>query len=81
MEENITREKIIQEYERFIVVEIICKNGSKYRGTRENPKYIEKIKNINMAYNNKKQEEAKRVGRKYFKNQGYHKRGNEIHRR
>lgn len=72
-------EKVIQKYERFVVIEITCKNGSKYRETKINPKYEEKIKAINKVYDEKMKEEAERVGKKYLKKRGYHKYATEIH--
>lgn len=74
-----SNEKIIQEYEKFMVVEITCENGNKYRETRPNPKYEEKVKAINKVYDDKMKEEAERVGKKYLKKRGYHKYATEIH--
>jgi hypothetical protein len=69
-----SNEKVIQEYEKFMVVEIICKNGNKYRETRPNPKYEEKVKSINREYEKQKEKEGKK-----FTKKGYHKKGSEIH--
>lgn len=74
-----SNEKIIQKYEKFIVVEITCKNGNQYRETRPNPEYEEKIKTINKIYSDKMREEAEKSGKKYLKNMGYHKTVKEIH--
>lgn len=68
-----SNEKIIQKYEKFMVVEITCENGNKYRETRPNPKYEEKVRAINKVYDDKMKEEAERVGKKYLKKRGYHK--------
>lgn len=76
MEDLKSKEKVIQEYEKFLVVEITCKNGNKYRETKPNPKYEKKIKYINMEYEKQKQKEKE--GKKFIK-KGYHKKGNEIH--
>ena len=74
-----SNEKLIQEYKTFIVVEITCKNGNKYRETRPNPKHEEKIKSINKVFDDKMKEEAARVGKKYLKKTGYHKSIKETH--
>lgn len=74
-----SNEKVIQEYEKFIVIEITCKNGNQYRETRPNPEYEEKIKSINKVFDDKMKEEAARVGKKYLKKRGYHKYATEIH--
>lgn len=74
-----SKEKIIQKYEKFMVVEITCENGNQYRETKPNPEYEKKVKAINKIYDDKMKEEAERVGKKYLKKRGYHKYKTEIH--
>ena len=59
-----SNEKLIELYENFYLVEVTCKNGVKYKTTKE--------------YEIEKEEKIISEGKKFVKG-GYHKNGTEIH--